>query len=161
MEATGTYHEDLVYYLYDHRREVYVVLANKIKYYTKSLNIKTKTDKVDAGVIAGFGIERSHPAWEPMSEGYRELRDLCRELLSMKKELTRVKCQVHAMKYAHGKNANVLSIKAEQIDFYENAIKDMEAEIKKLVCQDAELKEKVDKITTIKGLRMTTVVIIL
>lgn len=45
---------------------MYVVLANKIKHYAKSLNVKTKTDKVDASIIAGFGIERAMSKWEPM-----------------------------------------------------------------------------------------------
>jgi transposase len=161
MEATGTYYEDLAYYLHDHHGEVCVVLANKIKHYAKSLNIKTKTDKVDARVIADFGMERAHPLWEPMSDAYRQLRDLCRELLSMKKELCRVKCQLHAMNHAHEKNTRVLSVKSKQIDFYENMIKEIESEIRRLVEQDGALKERVDKITTVKGLGLMTVVIVL
>ncbi|OAV64564.1 Transposase [Bacteroidales bacterium Barb4] len=59
MEAAGCYHEDLAWFLHDNGQEVCVVLANKIKHYAKSLNVKTKTDKADAAPIADFGLERN------------------------------------------------------------------------------------------------------
>jgi transposase len=161
MEATGTYYEDLAYFLHDHQQEVCVVMAGKVKHYAKSLNIKSKTDKIDARTIADFGMERAHPAWEPMSAVYRQLRDLSRELLSMKKELARVKCQQHAMRYAHQKEARVLSVKSEQIAFYEKMIREIESGMKQQVEQDRELKEKVEKIATVKGLGIMTVIIVL
>jgi transposase len=161
MEATGSYHEDLAYFLYDNKRKVCVVLPNKIKYYAKSRNIKTKTDKVDASVIADFGLERTCPSWEPMSKSYRTLRDLSRELISIKKALSRSLCQLHAMKHSHLKNPTVLSIKLEQIAFYRQKIKAMESEIKKEVARDKSFKERVDKITTIKGVGLITAVTVL
>lgn len=48
METTGVYHEDLTHFLYSNDQKVSVVLANKMKHFAKSLNIKTKTDKADA-----------------------------------------------------------------------------------------------------------------
>lgn len=63
MEATGVYYENLAYFLYGHKQRVPVVLANKMKSYFKSLNIKTKTDKVDSRVIALYGIERAVEEW--------------------------------------------------------------------------------------------------
>jgi transposase len=38
MEATGVYYEDLAYYLYQKGELVSVVLANKLKGFSKSLN---------------------------------------------------------------------------------------------------------------------------
>src|SRR5699024_10183303 len=52
MEATGVYHESLAYFLYEQGFLVSIVLANKMKNYLKSLNIKTKTDRTDAASIA-------------------------------------------------------------------------------------------------------------
>ncbi|KAA6310517.1 hypothetical protein EZS27_038190, partial [termite gut metagenome] len=52
MEATGSYYENLAYFLYENHLQVSVVLANKIKYYARSQHLKTKTDKVDASLIA-------------------------------------------------------------------------------------------------------------
>ena len=66
METTGVYHEDLTHYLYSNKQKVSVVLANKMKHFAKSLNIKTKTDKADAQMIAQYGLERQLEWWQPM-----------------------------------------------------------------------------------------------
>ena len=60
IEATGVYYEQLVHYLHDHTDyRISVLLPNKSKAYFKSLNIKTKTDKIDATVLGQMGIERN------------------------------------------------------------------------------------------------------
>lgn len=161
MEATGTYFENLAYYLHKNKCMVSVVLANKIKHYAMSLNLKTKTDKVDAAMIAGIGIERYFPEWKPMSKNFKELRDLCREMLSLKKEKSRAKCQLHAMEYSHEKTTSVLKIKENQIEFYETSIQEIELEIKRIINADLEFKERIEKIATIKGLRVITILIVL
>lgn len=161
MEATGSYYENLAYYLYESGNRVSVVLANKIKHFAKSLNLKTKTDKVDSLLIAQIGIEREMPEWKPMSPKYKELRDLCREMLSLKKEKSRAMCQFHAMNHSHDKTPSVVRIKQEQIDFYEKAILEIEAEIARLVNADADLKTRIDKIQKVKGLKLNTIIVVL
>lgn len=161
MEATGTYYENLAYFLHEKECIVSVVLANKIKHFAKSLNLKTKTDKVDAAMIAGIGIERELPEWKPMSKDFKELRDLCREMLSLKKEKSRAKCQLHAMEYSHEKTTRVLKIKENQIEFYETSIQEIEVEIKRIINADSELKARIEKIATVKGLGIITIVIVL
>ncbi|OAV67252.1 Transposase [Bacteroidales bacterium Barb6XT] len=95
-EVTGCYYEDLTYFLHDNGQEACVMPANRIRHHAGSLNVKTGTDKADAALIADFGLERSMPAWQLISLNYKELRDLCRELSSVKKDLVRAKCQLHA-----------------------------------------------------------------
>ncbi len=160
MEATGVYYEDLAYFLYSSKQRVSVVLANKIKSYAKSLNIKTKTDKVDSKVIAGFGIERKLDEWKPMSPVYKELRDHCRELLSIKKEMNRARNQLHAMTRSHNKSKSIIKLKTNQIKFYEGSIKNIEKELHKIVDKDPKLKEKLRKAQTIIGIGFETSVIL-
>ncbi|OAV71314.1 Transposase [Bacteroidales bacterium Barb6] len=138
-----------------------MVLANGIKHYAGSLNVKTITDKADAALIADFGLERGMPAWQPTSLQYKELRDLCRELSSIKKDLTRAKCQLHAMEHLHHRNARVTALKTRQIEFYTQATEEIETQIRKLVEEDRELKEKIDQITKVKGLGLITAVTVL
>lgn len=160
MEATGVYYENLAYFLYANKQEVSVVLANKVKNYIKSFNIKTKTDKVDSKVIAGFGIERELDSWQPMSPIYKNLRDLCRELLSIKKDLQRAKCQLHAMDKSHEKIESIVNLKMEQVKFYERAIAVIQKNIDDVVSEDAALKEKIRKVQTTPGLGFETIVIL-
>ena len=158
MEATGIYYENLAYFIHASGKKVTVVLANKIKNYIKSLNVKTKTDKVDSKVIASFGMERELDDWQPMSPVYKELRDLSRELMSIKKEKQRAMSQLHALEKAHRKFLTVIELKKEQIQFYENAISLLKKEIKKVVNKDTALKEKIRKAETAPGLGFETVV---
>ncbi|HET7360445.1 MAG TPA: IS110 family transposase [Salinimicrobium sp.] len=160
MEATGVYYEDLAYFLHENDQAVSVVLANKIRNYTKSLNIKTKTDRVDSKVIAGFGIERNLEGWEPMSPQYKELRDLCREMLSLKKEKQRAGSQLHAMEKSHNKHQSIIDLKTEQIKFYEEAIGSLKKGIREAVGEDPDLKEKIRKVQTSPGLGFETIVIL-
>ena len=160
MEATGVYYENLAYYLYSQNQKVSVVLANKIKNYIKSLNVKTKTDKVDAKTIASFGIERELENWEPMSPMYKTLRDLCRELLSLKKEKQRTQSQLHALEKAHEKLSTVIKLKREQIAFFEKAIDLIRKDIKATVKKDPVLEERIKKLETIPGIAFETVVVL-
>lgn len=160
MEATGVYYENLAYYLYSQNQKVSVVLANKIKNYIKSLNVKTKTDKVDAKTIASFGIERELENWKPMSPMYKTLRDLCRELLSLKKEKQRAQSQLHSLEKAHEKLRTVIKLKREQIAFFEKAINLLKKDIEATVKKDPVLEAKIKKLETIPGLGYETVVIL-
>lgn len=160
MEATGVYYENLAHFLYSKDQDVSVVLANKVKNYAKSLNVKTKTDKADSKLIAELGIERKLEKWQPMSPEYQQLRDFCRELLSLKKEKQRAKSQLHAMKHSHKKSRAIVDLKIGQIDFYEKNIAVLKKEIKNSVDKDKALKEKIKKLETIPGIGFETAIIL-
>lgn len=161
METTGVYHEDLTHFLYENGQKVSVVLANKMKHFAKSLNMKTKTDKADAQMIAQYGLERQLEWWEPMMPQMKNLRDLCRERLSLKKDLVRCKCQIHGLKHAHSTLSVVLQVKEQQISFLETNIQIIENEIIRLTNEDKEFSQRVKNIETIKGLRLLTIVTVL
>ena len=160
MEATGVYYEDLAYFLHQKQEQVAVVLANKIKGYAKSLNVKTKTDKVDSKIIAGFGIERNVKQWKPMSPVYRELRDYCRELLSTKKEMNKAKNQLHALLKAYNKSSGIINLKKKQIAFSSKRIEAIKKKLNKIVDKDPALKKKLAKLQSIPGLAFETSVIL-
>ena len=158
MEATGVYYENLAYFLHEQGYNVYVVLPNKVKYYARSLNLKTKTDKVDAAMLAQMGIERKLTLWKPMCATYRILRDLCRERLSLLKEINRSSSQLHAMKYAHGKLDFVIEMKKNQLAFYRKQVHEIEDEINRMIDTDPVLKAKLRNISQIKGLQRITII---
>lgn len=161
MEATGVYHENLTYFLYENEVSVAVVLANKIKHFAKSLNIKTKTDKADASMIADYGLERNPALWKPMTTGYIQLRQLCREYLSMKKDLVRCKNQQHALNHTHNADSFLIDFKEEHIRFLEQSIQTIESKINTLSQADKALNERIKKLESIPGLRRMTIIILL
>ncbi len=161
METTGVYHEDLTHYLYSNNQKVSVVLANKMKHFAKSLNLKTKTDKADAQMIAQYGLERQLEWWQPMMPQMKNLRDLSRERLSLKKDLVRCKCQVHALRHAHSTLDVVLQLKEQQIEFLEKNIQVIENEMIRITKEDKEFSQRVKNIEMVKGLRLLTIVTVL
>jgi transposase len=57
MEATGVYYENLAYFLTEKHLKVIVVLPNKTQNFSKTLDIKSKTDKLDAQMITQFDLK--------------------------------------------------------------------------------------------------------
>ena len=158
MEATGVYHENLCYFLYESGENISVQLAQKAKYFIKSLNIKTKTDKVDASSLAEMGLSRNLDLWEPISIGFKDIRDLSRTLVRLNKQKNVTYSQLHASKAAHSNNEASISILQELLDKQNELIQICEQEIYKLIAQDEELSARIDKVTAIKGIGQITVI---
>jgi transposase len=83
LEATGTYGASLATYLHEQGHTVSVVNPAAIKAYAQSHLSRTKNDRVDAALIAGFCAERRPPAWHPPAPALRELQALVRRLDSL------------------------------------------------------------------------------
>lgn len=160
MEATGVYHEVAAYYFHDNHHDVSVVLPNKVKHFAKSLNIKTKTDKSDARIIARYGMERNPKIWQPVTENLKDLRLLTRERLNCNKQINRLKNQLHALRHAHESFDFVIELKEQQIDQFEKDVLLLENKIRELVDQDPTFATRLAHLETIKGVRFITAITI-
>ncbi|MCI0557837.1 MAG: transposase, partial [Nitrososphaera sp.] len=76
MEATGRYSDAVAAYLFDHEFIVSVVNARLIKNHAGSQLLRSKTDKLDAAVIADYCLKNQPPAWSPKSEAILELQEI-------------------------------------------------------------------------------------
>ncbi len=83
MEATGTYGEALSLCLHEAGHTVSVINPAAIKAFAQSRLSRTKTDRVDAELIARFCIAQEPPAWTPLPWEVRELQALVRRLESL------------------------------------------------------------------------------
>ncbi|HWW76830.1 MAG TPA: IS110 family transposase [Pyrinomonadaceae bacterium] len=88
MEATGTYGDALAAYLHDRGHRVSRVNPAAVKAYARSHLSRTKNDRVDTALIAGFCAERGPPAWQPPAAELRELQALVRRLDSLREMRT-------------------------------------------------------------------------
>jgi transposase len=80
LEATGTYGEALSLFLYQAGQTVSVINPAAIKAFAQSRLSRTKTDRVDAELIARFTQAQEPPAWTPLPQEVRELQALVRRL---------------------------------------------------------------------------------
>lgn len=101
MEATGVYHESLAYHLNQLQQTVHVVLPNSIKHYGISLGVKSKTDPIDAKLLARLGVERNHRQWIPPEAELRKLRQLTRHIAQLQRQRTNVDNILHSLDSGH------------------------------------------------------------
>tara|TARA_R110000868_G_scaffold283026_1_gene543398 strand:+ start:697 stop:1767 length:1071 start_codon:yes stop_codon:yes gene_type:complete len=161
MEATGVYYENLAYHLYDIKQVVHVVLPNTSKHYFSSLNIKTKTDELDAKVLSQFGVERMHKKWIKPNETYLHLRNLCRYYVQLQEQKTALGNIKHSKESAHEVQKLILRSNIKLIKEIDKQIAQVKKEIEKLIRQDEQLSARVDKLLTIKGVGILTIATII
>jgi transposase len=76
MEATHVYWEALALHLTDAGHHVAVINPALAKAHAQALGLRSKTDTVDAKMLADFARTHQPPAWQPPSEAVQRLRAL-------------------------------------------------------------------------------------
>lgn len=161
MEATGVYYEELAYFLWCSQQTIHVLLPNKTKYFAKSLDIKTKTDKVDAAMLCRIGLERALTLWQPPSPLMKEIKSLCRESRSLKQEAVRIKSKIHAYEHSYKPLKRTITRLKQQIRLIEKQLVEVEKELRGYVAQDAALSQRIRNIETVKGLSFQTIITVI
>lgn len=159
MEATGVYYESLAHYIYENtNHKVSVVLPVKAKFYFKSLDVKTKTDKLDSKSLAQYGLERHTTHWEPASNKIREIKQLSRQYRDLKISLNREKNRLHAKQRAYKTAPLVIKCIKQNIKLMENQCLALEVELKNIVLEDEFLNSKLEKLCSIPGIGFITAI---
>lgn len=151
MEATGVYYEALAYCLYDHGCQVHVLLPNRIKGYFKFLNLKSKTDKIEAEGLAHLGINQELPVWKPASPLMYSLKGLNRERNTLIDQKTVISNRLHAEKSCQSPDKRTIKRFKQQLRLLEKQIKEVAQDLEQTLNQDPALKEQVENICQIKG----------
>jgi transposase len=165
MEATGVYHYRLAYALSDvadiQGLRVCVVLPNRAKHYAGSLSTKTKTDHTDAQMLAQMGVERDLPVWQAPGTTMRQIKVLCRERETLRKDSVAVANRQHALEYSGLADKATLKRHKDHIAFLATQIKAIDKQILKLVQTDPALEADVARLCTIPGVGWITAIIVL
>ncbi|MBB4090964.1 IS110 family transposase [Salinibacter ruber] len=98
VESTGRYSLDLTLALYEaDDTEVMVANPKALRGFAKAQMRRTKTDAVDAAVIADYTRRMSFSPWEPPPEATRELRAIARRIQALTVERTREKNRLQSL----------------------------------------------------------------
>jgi transposase len=153
LEATGTYSEALATYLYDSHHQVSLLNPAAIKAYAGAQLSRTKTDKVDAEVIARFCLTQKPQLWQPAPPEVRELQALVRRLDSL--------IEMHTMesnRFSSGLSTPQVRDSIERlITHLEDQIKRTEKLIRKHINNHPGLRTDHDLLLSIPGLGEATV----
>lgn len=161
MEATGVYHERLAYDLASHGCQVSIVLPNKISNYTRTLEIKTITDKTASQAIARFGLERQLELWTKPDPVYHSLRQLTRERSQVIDSRTVAKNQLHAEKHEAVPNPKTIKRISQLIAFLDKQEKEINKEITEMIRKSKQILEAVNLLTSIPGVGELTAATVL
>lgn len=161
MEATGVYHERLAYCLDSNKRDVSILLPNKVSNYMRTLDTNTITDKTSSQAIALIGLERPLTSWHQPKETYRRMRQLTRERDQLVCERSMLKNFLHAEReQAHPDQSSIMRIN-ERIELLDRQEEEVKSELATVIGNDEDTKNAVDLITSIPGVGMLTAAIIL
>jgi transposase len=155
MEATGVYWEAVAEYLASQGMTVSVINPAQIKAFGTSRLVRTKTDKVDAKLIAEFCFERGPESWQAPSFSEQALRALVLRLDALQ-----------AMKTQESNRLEVARdiVKADivsHIDWLDNEIKTLIKKIRDHLDSDPDMRNKQELLDSIPGLGERTIALLL
>lgn len=157
MESTGKYGFKLATFLHEEGYSVSIVNPACIKAFAKSQMIRTKTDKIDAKLIAHYSETFELTEWKPKGKTLEKLVELTRRVRHLEKMKRSEENHLSA-----GLSSKTAIKSAETtIKFLKKEIKKLEEEISKTVDSDDELKENKELLTSIPGIGEKTAEIIL
>jgi transposase len=152
LEATGTYHLDLALALGDGGVALMVVNPKASKRFAEALLTRTKTDAVDAAVLAEFAQRMPFEAWQRPQRAALELRAYARRLNALTEARTQAKNQLHALQQSTTTPALILEDVQLTIDETHARLERLRAAALDLIEGDAALKDTFALLTSVKGI---------
>jgi transposase len=153
LEATGTYSEALATYLFDNNHLVSLVNPAATKAYAGAQLSRTKTDKVDAELIARFCLTQRPQLWKPAPPEVRELQALVRRLDALIEMHTMESNRLSSGLSTPEVRASIESV----INHLEEQIKRTEKLIRRHISNHPQLRADRDLLLSIPGLGEATV----
>jgi transposase len=155
MEATGVYWEAVAEVLAAHGMTVSVINPAQIKAFGASRMVRTKTDKVDAQLIAGFCAERSPAPWQAPSPSQQALRAMVLRLEALQTMRTQESNRLQVAREA------VKPGITEHIEWLDKKIDALIKAIREHLDNDPKLKDKQALLDSIPGLGERTIATLL
>jgi len=148
MEPTGRYGQALAEHLSGTVHSVSMVNAYQIKGFAISELKRSKSDKIDAGVIARFCVSQRPKPSQPLSPALKELQEIGRYADSLKCMITQEKNRLSA----GAVNESVGEAVEQHIAAMKLALSQLEKKMKQIIDSDQELRHCCALLTSIIGI---------
>jgi transposase len=157
MEATGAYWMALATWLHNQDRAVSVLNPARIRRFAQSELNRTKTAKVDAGIISRFCKAMSPMLWQPLPAEAQELQTLVRRL----HDLTKMRQQERNRRALGSLDKLTLQSVERTLNFLELEIERLNRQIERLYRKHTNLRQKRDLLLSIPGVGEQTANVVL
>lgn len=155
MEATGIYWEAVAEFLADAGHTVSIVNPAQIKAFGAAELVRTKTDRVDARLIARFCVAQRPEPWQAPSPTIRELR----ALVARRDALNAMRTQ-ESNRLLVAREAVRAGIETH-LAYLEKAIVEIDAALRQKIDDDPSLKEQRALLDSVPGLGDKTIPVLL
>ena len=151
LEATNVYHIPVARHLHSKGHTVYVVSPLSLRRYAQSLLARSKTDSIDARLIAEYASARQSRlhAWSPLESNLSAIRILVNYARGLIRHRTANLNRLHSVSFAYPEHAAPL---IEGIDAMNKAAEDIYQQALAIVFEDDLLSRWHDALTDIKGI---------
>lgn len=157
LEATGTYGEALATWLHEAGHQVSVLNPATIQAYGRAHLTRSKTDAIDADLIADFVATQQPPAWTPPPPEIRQLQALVRRLDAL-----------HQMRTQEANRLAAGSLIVDVATSIEAVLASLDAQIRHVqqlirehLDQHPGLRAQRELLTTIPGIGVTTAAVLI
>lgn len=154
LEATGVYHENLAYFLHQQGFKVLIANPGKAKQYARAIGLVHKTDKLDAIMLAHYGMAQFNAGkltlWQPESPEARHLKGLLRRLDALEKDHQRELNRLEACEQVDT-SARVLKSIYDMLATLQREIASLEQEIDDYIDRHPPLRKNRQLLSSIKG----------
>ena len=150
MEATGNYSMLLLYLLQQAGIPTSMENPQKIKHFSRAMMTVTKTDEIDAKLIAMYGEKMNPAPYKIPSESIMLLKQKRTVLRQLKKQLTAMTNLQHSLSVLPKQDPTAKVATEQTIKFLRKQISKLEEEITNL--SNKEFKRQMELLTSIKGI---------
>jgi len=161
LEATGIYHFDLAVALDEAGLPVSVINPKSTKHFAQVLLKHTKTDGVDAALLAEYGQRITPQRWRAPEPSLLTLRDLGRQINRLTAARTRAKNRLHALQAKRATLKLLIDDEREDIARLDQRIEKLEKAALALIAASPELIRQMECLTAATGVGKATAISVL
>jgi len=159
LEATGYYHLDIAMEL-DNASDIDIMIINprSSKHFANALMSKIKNDAIDAEILAKFVERMDFVTWRSPDHEVFALRACGRRLVSLTKERTKAKNQLHAFSLTKRTPTFIIEDIALTIEQLDRQIDTMVSYALEIIKQSDQLAKRYRRLISIKGVADKTAI---
>lgn len=152
MEATGIYYLDAAVALSRADVPVSVINPRSAHHFAEAMLQRSKTDRIDAGLLAEYARRMDLTLWQPPREDWLALRDISRRINQLTGMCTAEKNRMHALKAQRHTSPTLIEDVEAHIELMEASIQRLTASALALIERDADLARYRSCLITAKGI---------
>ncbi|MFA5633450.1 MAG: IS110 family transposase [Porticoccaceae bacterium] len=161
MEATGIYYLDLAVAIAEAGLPVSVINPKSFRHFAALKLTGTKTDGVDAALLAEYAERMAPRRWTPPRDLYLKLRDVGRQINRLTHSRTQAKNRLHALTATRTTLALLIEDEREAIAVLDQRIDKLTRAALELIKPDEALARHMKNLCAAKGVGQTTAIAVL